>query len=162
MKKSLLVFGLLFVVFSCKERTKTTVDNFLENDQTENIVVGDQTDKEGCLTSARYIHSKIKNDCVRPFDIGIRLNPKSNPENENAVLVAYLILSEDTFEAEVFLPSQEASVIFLRTAEGQPWMYQDWLLIADEGYVLKKNDEVLYAGDGEIGPKITGSDKKEE
>lgn len=162
MKKSLLVFGLLFVVFSCKERTKTNVDNFLENDQTKNIVVGDQTDKEGCLTSAGYIHSKIKNDCVRLFDIGIRLNPKSNPENENAVLVAYLILSEDTFEAEVFLPSQEASVIFLRTAEGQPWMYQDWLLIADEGYVLKKNDEVLYAGDGEIGPKITGSDKKEE
>ena len=162
MKKSLLVFGLLFVVFSCKERTKTNVDNFLENDQTKNIVVGDQTDKEGCLTSAGYIHSKIKNDCVRLFDIGIRLNPKSNPENENAVLVAYLILSEDTFEAEVFLPSQEASVIFLRTAEGQPWMYQDWLLIADEGYVLKKNDEVLYAGDSEIGPKITGSDKKEE
>ena len=162
MKKSLLVFGLLFVVFSCKERTKTNVDNFLENDQTKNIVVGDQTDKEGCLTSAGYIHSKIKNDCVRLFDIGIRLNPKSNPENENAVLVAYLILSEDTFEAEVFLPSQEASVIFLRTAEGQPWIYQDWLLIADEGYVLKKNDEVLYAGDGEIGPKITGSDKKEE
>ena len=162
MKKSLFVFGLLFVVFSCKERTKTTVDNFLKNDQTENIVVGDQTDEEGCLTSAGYIHSKIKNDCVRPFDIGIRLNPKSNPTTEDAVLVAYLILSDDTFEAEVFLPSQEASVIFLRTAEGQPWIYQDWLLLADEGFVLKKNDEILFAGDGEIGPKITGSDKKEE
>jgi len=161
MKKSL-VFGLLLVVFSCKERAKTTVENLIEDDQTKNIVVGDQTDKEGCLTSAGYIHSKIKKDCVRLFDIGIRLNPKSNPENENAVLVAYLILSDDTFEAEVFLPSQEASVIFLRTEEGQPWIYQDWQLIANEGYVLKKNDEILYAGDGEFGPKVTGSDKKEE
>lgn len=162
MKKSLLVLGLLIVVFSCKERVKPTVDNFSDNDQTENIVVDDQKDDEGCLTSAGYIHSKIKNDCVRLFDIGIRLNPKSNPENENAVLVAYLILSEDSFEAEVFLPSQEASVIFLRTAEGQPWVYQDWQLVANEGYVLKKNEEVLFAGDGLIGPKITGSDKKEE
>ena len=162
MKKSLLVFGVFFVFFSCKERSETTVDNFLENDQTENIIVGDQTDKEGCLTSAGYIHSKIKKDCVRLFDIGIRLNPKSNPSTEDAVLVAYLILSDDTFEAEVFLPSQEESVIFLRTEEGQPWIYQDWQLIANEGYVLKKNDEILFAGDGEIGPKVTGSDKKEE
>ena len=162
MKKSLLVLGVLFAFFSCKERNKPTVDNFLENDQTQNIVVGDQTDEEGCLTSAGYIHSKIKNDCVRLFDIGIQLHPKSNPTTEDAVLVAYLILSEDTFEAEVFLPSQEESVIFLRTEEGQPWIYQDWQLIADEGYVLKKNEEILYSGDGEIGPKVTGSDKKEE
>lgn len=162
MKKSLLVFGLLFVVCSCKERIKSTNENFLENDQTKNIVVGDQTDKEGCLTSAGYIHSKIKNDCVRLFDIGIRLNPKSNPTNENAVLVAYLILSEDGYEAEVFLPSQEESVIFHRIEEGTLWVYQDWLLIANEGYILKQNDEILYVGDGEVGPKITGSDKIEE
>jgi len=162
MKKSLFVLVLLFVLFSCKERSKPTVDNLLKNDQTENIVVDEQTDAEGCLTSAGYIHSKIKNDCVRLFDIGIRLNPKSNPTNENAVLVAYLILSDDAFEAEVFLPSEEESVMFLRTEEGQPWIYQDWQLVANEGYVLTKNDEVLFAGDGLIGPKITGSDKKEE
>jgi hypothetical protein len=161
MKKSLFI-GLLLVVVSCKERPKITVKNLSENDQTKNIIVGDQTDKKGCLTSAGYIHSVIKNDCVRLFDIGIQLYPKSNPTTEDAVLVAYLILSDDTFEAEVFLPSQEASVIFLRTEEGQPWIYQDWQLIANEGYVLKKNDEILYAGDGEFGPKVTGSDKREE
>jgi len=162
MKKSFFMFGLFFVFISCKDRTKPKVEVVLESKQTSNIVVGAQTDEEGCLTSAGYIHSKIKNDCVRLFDIGIRLNPKSNPMNENAVLVAYLILSDDAFEAEVFLPSQEESVMFLRTEEGQPWIYQDWQLVANEGYVLMKNEEILFAGDGLIGPKITGSDKKEE
>jgi hypothetical protein len=66
------------------------------------------------------------------------------------------LFSEDRKQAEVFLPNQE-SIVLTRTSEGSPWMKNDYQLVAWKGFIFKKGETTLYAGDGEIGQKVTGS-----
>ncbi|WP_276974672.1 hypothetical protein [Flavobacterium filum] len=120
-------------------------------------------DKDGCLASAGYVWSTLNKECIKLYESTITLYPQSNLNNEDETKNAYLIFGENGGnEAELYLPSQEKSIILVRQTEGQPWVFNEWQLIPWKGFQLKKGDEILFSGDGEIGPKVTGSDKIEE
>ena len=65
-------------------------------------------DENGCLASAGYVWSKLNKDCVKGFT-GIQLNPMDKPDNEDEVLSAFVLFSEDASQAEVFLPNASTS-----------------------------------------------------
>ena len=161
MKKITTLLVLLLALYSCK-----MIDRNAETDEAkaaaaikDSSVVNDK-DENGCLASAGYIWSKVNKECVKGFS-GIQLNPVSNPENEDETLSAYVLFSEDAEQAEVFLPNDTASIVLSRSAEGKPWVYQDWQLVPWKGYVLKKGAESKFAGDGEIGKKVTETDTEQ-
>ncbi len=162
MKNYQILLFLLLVSVSCKDQSTTDGSEDANAKEIENTIVGANTDSEGCLTSAGYVWSKLKNDCVRLFDSAIRLYPKTNPATQDALLVSYLILSDDGKEVELFMPNQEQSMVLTQTKEGSPWIAADYELTAFEGYTLRKNGVIIYFGDGEIGPKITGNDKNDD
>jgi len=159
MKKKLttLVF-LMIVLVSCKPQdAKEEVAKPEANDST---IVGADQDENGCLASAGYTWSKLNKECVRAFT-GIQLNPSDNIATEDVTLCAYVLFNENGDKAEVFMPD-EKSFILTRSAEGKPWIFEDYQLVPWKGYVLKKAGVIIYSGDGEIGNKVTGSDNPEE
>jgi hypothetical protein len=159
MKKFFLFVLVLQGLFSCKDTDVAVAQDDSDSKEVENIIVGANKDSEGCLTTAGYTWSKLKKDCVRLFDSGVRLYPKTDPNTQDALLITYLILSDDGMEAEVFIPNQDQSLVLIREKEATPWVFNEWELTAFEGFTLRKNSEILFSGDGEIGPKFTGSDK---
>lgn len=162
MKKiSLLLFSAL-LMFSCKLTDQNDPEAEGENVPLavkDSSVVNDK-DEHGCLATAGYIWSKMNKECVKGYT-GLQLNPSDKPENEDETLSAFVIFSEDLNQAEVFLPNEANSVVLTRLAEGKPWVFEDWQLVPWKGYVLKKGAEIKFAGDGQMGKKVTGTDTEE-
>lgn len=154
-----IVFLLLFavVLVSCKLNNESSESTLNKKEQPkDSTIVGADQDENGCLASAGYTWSKLNKECVRAFT-GIQLNPVDNTTTEDATLCAYVLFNESADKAELFLPD-EKSFILTRSAEGKPWIYDDYQLISKKGYVLTKAGVTLFSGDGEIGNKVTGSD----
>ncbi len=154
MKKSVFICCILALAFSCKPKDDTTeaAAKVVEKDST---IAGADQDEHGCLAAAGFTWSKMYKDCVRMFT-GLQLNPVDQPQNEDETLSAYVLFNEDKSKAEVFIPNAE-SIILTRNKEGQSWTFQDYQLVPWKGYILKKGETNLYAGDGEIGNKYSGS-----
>lgn len=138
----------------------------VKQDATNNakdVVLGGDKDKDGCLASAGYTWSKLNKECVRVFS-GLQLLPIDKPstEEDDAVLAAYVLLDESADNAEIFLPNEKESVLLKRAGEGKPWTNGTWELVPHKGYVLKKAGKILFAGDGEIGNRVSGSDDSED
>ncbi|MEE6031560.1 hypothetical protein [Avibacterium paragallinarum] len=61
-------------------------------------LVGADRDEKGCIPSAGYTWSELKQQCIQPFSIAdIRLTDPENP-----TLAVYVILAEEQGKAEVF------------------------------------------------------------
>jgi hypothetical protein len=105
-----------------------------------------RTDDQGCVQAAGYTWSALRNACIRLPQTAIRLN--ASGEAASAGKPAFLILSEDQQRAEVFLPGTGSAVLMERTGPegGHYWESGDLRLYSWKGYVLRRNDQVLYAG----------------
>lgn len=107
--------------------------------------VGGDKDAHGCIGSAGYTYSQIKNDCVRVFEQKIKLNevkPKVSSTSMTAV-----IFSKDMNKAEIFLPEQnKGSLILTRLGKGKAWKNGSYILVPYKktGYQLKKDNVVIY------------------
>jgi hypothetical protein len=162
MKNVILFITTMLLFTSCKLTDGNSIE---EEDEAKEVFVKDSTsvsdkDEHGCLASAGYIWSKVNQECVKGFS-GIQLNPIDSPTNEDETKSAYVLFSEDVNQAEIFLPNHENSMVLTRKAEGEPWVLDDWQLIPWKGYVLKQGDKNIFAGDGEIGHKVLGSDTEQ-
>lgn len=163
MKKITTLLFVLLLVTSCK---LTNNDEEIEDSKNAGTTVKDSIaindkDENGCLASAGYIWSKVNKECVKGFS-GIQLNPMDKPDNEDETLSAYVMFNESGSMAEVFLPKDTTSIVLVRGGEGKPWIYKEWQLVPWKGYVLKKGDQNMFAGDGEMGKKVTDSDTEEQ
>lgn len=162
MKKNILLLIITLSIYSCKLTDQNNED---ETEKSTNVTPKDSTvvndkDENGCLASAGYVWSKVNKECVKGYT-GIQLNPIDKPNNDDETLSAYVLFNEDTSLAEVFLPNSTTSLVLIKTGNGKSWVLQDWQLIAGKGYLLKKAKQDMFAGDGEIGKKITETDTEQ-
>lgn len=144
MKK--LIFVLVaMVVFSCgkKEANQTiTISDTISEQIVDKPLVGSDEDAHGCKTSAGYTWSVLKNECVRIFEAGTRLDPYET-KPEDAVMAAFVIFDGD--QAEVFMQSEKPMVL-TRKSEGDSFVNGDWQLMPWKGYVLKKGAKIMFTG----------------
>ncbi len=85
--------------------------NKIKNDNS-NMVGGDK-DNHGCISSAGYTWSNLKNKCIRTWEQGEKLidvDPKSTS-------AAYIIFSDDKSKAELFAPNKKSSMILIREGD---------------------------------------------
>ncbi|MEZ4837696.1 hypothetical protein [Flavobacterium sp.] len=163
MKNLLLFLALVISLNSCKKFDQEAVPEFTQKQTLLDTITSADKDEDGCLAAAGYVWSTLNKECIKIYESAITLYPQSNQNNEDETKNAYIVFGENGGnEAELFLPNQVESFILVRTAEGQPWQFNEWQLIPWKGFVLKKGDEILFSGDGSIGPKVTGSDKVED
>ncbi len=89
------------------------------------FTVGGDRDGHGCIGSAGYTWSEVRQECIRPFEAGVRMLSATDPE---ATLCAYLVFSADSAQAELFLPDRETTEVLDRRnlpAGGHAWNIED-------------------------------------
>ncbi len=112
-------------------------------------IVGNDTDKHGCKPSAGYQWSTLKNDCIRIFEDGIRLDPKApDLDQTTSAFVVFKSVDEDD-KAEIFIPNKE-TVILKKTKkeDAGTWTNEDYTLKQWRGmYMLEDaKGKLLYEG----------------
>jgi len=110
-------------------------------------VIGADRDEHGCIRSAGYRWSIVKNECVRIFEVGVRLFPQDTSLDQSTS--AFVLFNADQTRAELFLPRQEASILMERKGQegAHSWESGDYKLFPWKGYVLKEGDKTLYHGE---------------
>ena len=161
MKKAFFLLTVALSVVSCRD-LGTSSDNIGIEKDSLGKVVGIDKDENGCVTSAGYKWSILKKTCIRPFEDGIRLNPATEIKAGDPVISAFAVLEEDGNKAELFLPNYKSSIIMERKLEGNPYIKDEWQLLTDKGFTLKKGDSIMYAGAMINEEVITGSDNPED
>lgn len=117
------VGGLLVSVTSChRAKAPQTAE-----------VVGNDRDEHGCISSAGYVWSVLKQECIRKWEVGIEMRHSQTPGLSN---VAYLVTKEGSDNIEIFLPGFPKSMM----------LHKHHGLWTDEKheYRLIKNDSNVY------------------
>ncbi len=140
MEKIILLSLGLFALTACSN-PKSSSENTEEQTTIESTTIGGEKDEHGCLVAAGESWSELKQSCVQIFDIGQRLNPVEVAEGE-AVISAFVLLSDDQSKAELFLPEEEGTVI-LDKGEGETYQKDSYKFDAAES-ALYINDEMTY------------------
>ncbi|WP_336963002.1 hypothetical protein [Chryseobacterium contaminans] len=113
-------------------------------------VLGGDRDVHGCIGSAGYTYSQIRNNCVRVFDQKIKL--KEVGSDKSYTTMTAVIFSKDMRRAEVFIPEGAAkSIILEREGKSKIWksgshIKEIYTLVPYKkiGYQIKKDDVVIY------------------
>ena len=123
------------ILLSCQTNNKQIANTL------ETKIVGSDRDVHGCIASAGYTWSALKDSCVRPFE-QIQLNIINNQDSYETA--AFLLLDEKKHAAEVFLKESPESIILKHTKEFE-YANQDYKLIQDEHcWTLIKGNTAIY------------------
>ncbi|MEI6311125.1 MAG: hypothetical protein WCP57_02595 [Bacteroidota bacterium] len=115
------------------------------------VLVGNDADAHGCKASAGYQWSEIKQECIRVFEVGIRLNPVSKELDQTTSAFIVFKSATDISQAEVFMPNKEKSMLF-QLEEGNnlsKWKYDNFELIEfEKGFykIIDSTNHSLYEG----------------
>ena len=113
----------------------------------EIIEAGGDRDDHGCIASAGYTWSQVKENCIRLWEEGISLQ---NAKDKEASTVCYIVSGNDD-KIEAFLPESPGGIILSK--DGGNWSNPKggYTLKKGEGgmYSLYKNKELIYQNQGE-------------
>lgn len=129
-------------------------------------IVGEE-DNFGCTISAGYRWSKLKSECLRPFEEGFRLNPVNNIDSfeeqndiDNNGISCFVILSSDEKKAEIFVPNTDESILLEKKNLKGVLSNEGWELDVRKDFVLKRKGEVAYTAARAIDLRIINSDQE--
>jgi len=112
-------------------------------------VLGGDRDVHGCIGSAGYTYSQLKNDCIQTFRQKIKLKEVNSDKSYTSMTA--IIFSKDMKKAEVFIPDGAAkSIILNKEGKGKVWKsgshIKDSYVLTPykKSYQIKKNDEIIY------------------
>lgn len=161
MKKLYLFAAFILVLTSCDFILKDRKDNSSEVKADTIVAVGNDKDAQGCVTSAGYRWSELRNECVRVYDVGYRLNSIDELEEDGSMYSAFVLFEDEGDRAELFLPDGSKSIMLKRDAKDAPYKNSRWQLTPGKGYRLSKSGAVLYAGAPTVEKLVTGTDNPE-
>lgn len=109
------------------------------------VMAGNDLDKHGCKGSAGYTWSVVRNECVRIFEAGIRLDPQDATLDQT--LSAFIISSADSTQMELYLPKSDGSTILKKGNEASRWSDGNWMLTQYKGvFTLDEGKKIRYQG----------------
>lgn len=118
------------ILTACQPSQKDPIEN-----NRQSTVVGADRDRHGCIGTAGYTWSEVKQDCVQLFNMGFRLNPVNRAPDEE-IISAFVLMSEDMSKAELFLPDTDGpSLILNKSVDGT---------FRNHSYVYDANTSNLY------------------
>lgn len=121
---------------------------------TDAPMVGGDTDSHGCKPSAGYQWSKLKGQCIRLFEDGIRLDPKAKSLNQtlSAFAIFKAIPDDNENEVEVFIPNAKNSMLLKKQPKKNvtEWRNKVYILSRKNGVYTLSNIKkvVLYQSEG--------------
>ncbi len=125
-----ILLTITIILTACQPSPKDPIEN-----NRQSTVVGADRDRHGCIGTAGYTWSEVKQDCVQLFNMGFRLNPVNRAPDEE-VVSAFVLMSEDQSKAELFLPDTDGtSLILKKSVDGT---------FRNHSYVYDANTSNLY------------------
>ncbi|MFY7810301.1 MAG: hypothetical protein ACOVQ2_01085 [Flavobacterium sp.] len=153
MKLKLMLITSVFYLLSCGEKkTETNTDENIKKDTTEAAVVGEDKDPNGCITSAGFTWSQVKNKCIQPFTDGLAFE-EYMPEAGKSTSAAYVVLSDDKSKAEIFWGGTDKPALLTKAnvVEGDiaPILYENKTEMVNiqrnkDGFNILYNGKVVY------------------
>lgn len=112
-------------------------------------VLGGDRDVHGCIGSAGYTYSQLRNNCIRTFNQKIKLKELNTDKSYTSMTA--IIFNKSMTKAEVFIPDGAAKSIIL-DKQGKEKIWKSGSHIKDsyvltpykKSYQIKKNDVVIY------------------
>ena len=117
--------------------------------QKKTPVVGNDRDVHGCIGSAGYTYSQIRNECVRVFEQKIKL--KEVDSDKGYASITAVIFSKNMKKAEIFIPDGAAkSIILERQGKSKVWksgkaIKDSYVLIPSENCDSEFTAEATYS-----------------
>ncbi len=145
--KKLLIIAAVWMLSSCGGLETKSDSKTIDSTVTVKVAGADK-DVHGCIGSAGYTWSVVKDCCIRPFEAGTKfINYGSNTDS---TLAAYVVISTDKKKAEVFfaLTDKPAVLDAVAIMEGDiaPILFEnktemvDIISRKDMYYIRYKND----------------------
>ncbi|MFL9843308.1 hypothetical protein [Flavobacterium rhizosphaerae] len=141
---------------SCNFILKERAEKEPEVKPDKKVVLGTDQDSHGCVASAGYRWCAMRNECVRIFEEGYRLNPVTEPQEEGIAESAFVIFEENGDRAELYLPDSINSITLKRTTKDGPFISDHWTLHPENGYTLKKDGQTAFVAAKIEENKVTG------
>lgn len=144
-----ILFALSILTFGCGQPKANQVKS---DAQTAPGMVGNDRDDHGCIGSAGYTWSALKNECVRLFEVGIRLDPKDASLDPTTSVFIVFKSPDNLGKAEVFVPGSIGAQIFEKQPQSSNsegvWKGGNMVLKLAKGvYTLEdSNKKLLYQG----------------
>ena len=112
-------------------------------------VLGGDRDVHGCIGSAGYTYSQLRNNCIQTFNQKIKLKEVNSDKSYTSMTA--VIFTKNLKKAEIFIPDGNAKSIIL-DKEGKEKVWKSGSHIKDsyvlapykKSYQIKKNDVVIY------------------
>jgi hypothetical protein len=148
----LLLFSAVLCLSACTETPKKAAPEAAKTEATPVAapMVGGDSDEHGCKGSAGYTWSVVKNECIRIFESGIRLDPQAADLDKTTSAFVVFKSETDEAQAELYLPSQKASILLAKDKKDDrgKWTNPDYILTQWKGMYTLENSKkkVLYQG----------------
>jgi hypothetical protein len=145
------LFSVLFLV-NCQQKKEEKTINIDSTELAAEIIAGNDLDAHGCKASAGYTWSKAKNDCIRVFESGVRLDVVDSTLDKTLSAFAVFVNDEEEnkFSVEIFMPSLKDSTIILNPIKGDgagTWSNGKYKLSQWKGmYSLEEGNNTIYEG----------------
>ncbi|WP_288441436.1 hypothetical protein [uncultured Chryseobacterium sp.] len=112
-------------------------------------VLGGDRDVHGCIGSAGYTYSQLRNNCIQTFNQKIKIKEVNSDKSYTSMTA--VIFNKSMTKAEVFIPDGAAKSIIL-DKQGKAKIWKSGAHVKDsyvltpykKSYQIKKNDEVIY------------------
>ena len=147
MKKHSSILTLTYLLMACAPSNKQKQDTLTVEKANTPPMVGNDADEHGCKASAGYRWSVLRNECIRIFEAGVRLDPVAKDLEQS--LSAFVVIKTDSSdqEIELFVPYDEQTIIVKKEATDK-WKNDKYVLIkAKEIYSIEDtNKKLLYRG----------------
>lgn len=96
----------------------------------EDGITGNDRDEHGCIATAGYEWSQLRNECIRVFEVGMMLDPAGSSSS-----VCYLVSGSGGIW-EAYMVEVDGSIILQRQGEG--WASED------KSFTLVKLDSSVF------------------
>lgn len=138
-KIGIVILG-LFIFTACGNVKK-------ESKESQKETVGNNKDEHGCIASAGYIWSELKQDCIRVFEIGQGLSPVTI-DNNSETSSAFVVFNDDQSKLELFLPGTSKSIILPQVEKGK-YSADDYLFDTENATLSIKGEPMYKANNKE-------------
>lgn len=147
MKKHFLILTLIYLLMACAPSNQQKQDTLTVEKANTPPMVGNDADEHGCKASAGYRWSVLRNECIRIFEAGVRLDPVAKDLEQS--LSAFVVIKTDSSdqEIELFVPYDEQTIIVKKEATDK-WKNDKYVLTkTKEIYSIEDtNKKLLYKG----------------
>jgi len=119
--KATFLLSIIAVSFAaCNNTTPNQSENTTETPEVtqDAPMVGGDKDEHGCLPSAGQSWSALRGECIQVFEVGTRLNPVEEKEEE-AVISAFVVSkTDDNSQVELFITTEEPHPLLKQEKDG--------------------------------------------